>query len=67
MLDYGIFFEFIPLSEFRGKESTEVISIEHVELNINYAVVISTNAGLECQKILLMHYMSLHSSSRDLV
>jgi len=46
MLDYGIFFEFIPMSEFRGKESTEVISIEHVELNINYAVVISTNGGL---------------------
>ena len=46
MLDYGIFFEFIPMSEFKGKDSTEIVSIEDVELNVNYAVVISTNGGL---------------------
>jgi len=46
MLDYGIFFEFIPMSEFKGTDSTKVISISDVELDTNYAVVISTNAGL---------------------
>ena len=46
MLDYGIFFEFIPMSDFNGTESTNVISISDVELDTNYAVVISTNAGL---------------------
>jgi hypothetical protein len=46
MLDYGIFFEFIPMSEFNGKESKTVLSIEDVELNVNYALVISTNGGL---------------------
>jgi hypothetical protein len=40
MLDYGIFFEFIPMSEFNGKESQTVLSIEDVELNVNYALVI---------------------------
>jgi hypothetical protein len=46
MLDYGIFFEFIPMSSFDGVNSKEVINIEEVELNTNYAMVISTNAGL---------------------
>lgn len=46
MLDYGIFFEFIPMSEFKGTDSTEVCSISDVELHKNYALVISTNAGL---------------------
>lgn len=46
MLDYGIFFEFIPMDKFNGVDSKEVISIEDVELNKNYAIVISTNAGL---------------------
>lgn len=46
MLDYGIFFEFIPMEKFEGVNSKEVISIEDVELDKNYAIVISTNAGL---------------------
>ncbi len=45
MLDYGIFYEFIPMSEF-GKENPKVIGLEEVELHENYALVISTNAGL---------------------
>jgi hypothetical protein len=45
MLDYGIFYEFIPMEEFKDEEST-AISLEKVELNKNYALVISTNAGL---------------------
>ncbi|MCH2230826.1 MAG: GH3 auxin-responsive promoter family protein [Crocinitomicaceae bacterium] len=46
MLDYGVFFEFIPMSSFNGVDSTEVFSLEDVELGINYAIVISTNGGL---------------------
>lgn len=46
MLDYGIFFEFIPLDKYDGVNSTEICSIEDVELDTNYALVISTNAGL---------------------
>jgi hypothetical protein len=46
MLDYGIFFEFIPMSSFNGKDSKEIYSIEDVELDVNYALVISTNGGL---------------------
>ncbi|MEO9532330.1 MAG: GH3 auxin-responsive promoter family protein [Crocinitomicaceae bacterium] len=46
MLDYGIFFEFIPMSDFDGLNSKNVVSLEDVEVGKNYALVISTNAGL---------------------
>lgn len=46
MLDYGIFFEFIPMSAFDGIHSKKVIALEDVELDVNYALVISTNSGL---------------------
>lgn len=46
MLDYGVFFEFIPMTEFNGLDSKKVIPLADVETNINYALVISTNAGL---------------------
>jgi hypothetical protein len=46
MLDYGVFFEFIPMSHFNGVDSKYVVSIEDVELDENYAIVISTNGGL---------------------
>lgn len=46
MLDYGVFFEFIPMSHFNGVDSKHVVSIEDVELDENYAIVISTNGGL---------------------
>lgn len=45
MLDYGVYYEFIPMEEF-GKENQSVLSLEDVELNKNYALVISTNSGL---------------------
>lgn len=45
MLDYGVFYEFMPLDEY-GKENPKTIGLESVELNKNYALVISTNAGL---------------------
>lgn len=45
MLDYGIFYEFIPMDTF-GTKDQKVIPLSEVELNKNYAVVITTNAGL---------------------
>ena len=45
MLDYCIFYEFIPMSKFNGTDS-ETISLEEVEIGKNYALVITTNAGL---------------------
>ncbi len=45
MLDYGVYYEFIPMEDF-GKENPQVLTLEEVELNENYALVISTNAGL---------------------
>lgn len=45
MLDYGIFYEFIPMDSF-GTGEEKVIPLSEVELGKNYAMVISTNAGL---------------------
>lgn len=45
MLDYGIFYEFIP---FDGTEKNDIrpVPLEGIELDKHYAVVISTNSGL---------------------
>ena len=45
MLDYGIFYEFIPMSEYKG-ENSKAISLSEVKKGIDYALVITTNAGL---------------------
>jgi len=45
MLDYGIYYEFIPLTEI-DNDDPKVVALSDVELGTNYAVVISTNAGL---------------------
>lgn len=45
MLDYGIFYEFIPLEDIE-KPFPRAYHIGEVELNKNYAMVISTNSGL---------------------
>ena len=45
MLDLGIFYEFIPMSEW-GSENPKVLSLQDVEVDENYAMVISTNGGL---------------------
>ncbi len=41
----GIFFEFIPVSEY-GNENPTRVSLSGVELGINYALIINNNAGL---------------------
>jgi len=43
--DHGIFFEFMPVSEY-GKKRPATIGLHDVELHKNYAPVISTNGGL---------------------
>ncbi len=43
--DSGIFYEFIPLDEFH-EENPSRISLKDVELNKNYVLIMSTNAGL---------------------
>ena len=45
MLDYGIFYEFIPMENFYDA-NPPVYSIADVEINKNYAILISTNSGL---------------------
>jgi hypothetical protein len=45
MLDYGIFYEFIPMAIFDNYPQT-AIRLSEVELNKNYAIVITTNSGL---------------------
>ena len=45
MIDYGIFYEFIPLEDVE-KENPRIYCLEEVEVDKNYALVISTSAGL---------------------
>ena len=45
MLDYDIFYEFIPMDEFESEHPT-VLPIEGVETGKNYAMVISSSCGL---------------------
>jgi hypothetical protein len=45
MLDYGIFYEFIP-AEKVNSSSAPVFFIGEVETGVNYAIIISTNGGL---------------------
>ncbi len=45
MLDYGIFYEFIPMDSF-GLPNQKTVRLADVELNKNYAVLITTNSGL---------------------
>jgi hypothetical protein len=45
MLDYGIFYEFIPMDTF-GTPHQKTIRLSEVELFKNYAIIITTNSGL---------------------
>jgi hypothetical protein len=45
MLDYGVFYEFMPMSEL-GKAHPKTLVLDEVELNKDYAIIISTNGGL---------------------
>ncbi|MGI6232263.1 MAG: GH3 auxin-responsive promoter family protein [Prevotella sp.] len=45
MLDYGVFYEFIPTDEL-GTDHATAVPLEGVEIGRNYAMVISTSCGL---------------------
>jgi hypothetical protein len=45
MLDYGIYYEFVPIPELE-REHPNAIPLWEVETGVNYAMVITTNAGL---------------------
>ncbi len=47
MLDYGIFYEFIPF----GKDDSAIIPLDQVQLGVLYTIVITTNGGLWRYKI----------------
>ena len=44
-INSGIFYEFIPVSEFFNENPTR-ISLKDIELGVNYAIILNTNAGL---------------------
>jgi len=50
MLDYGIYYEFMPLEEV-DKANPSTLSLDQVELDKIYVLIISTNAGLWRYKI----------------
>ncbi len=50
MLDYGIFYEFIPMETY-GTVEQRAIPLWQVQTGKNYAIVITTNAGLWRYKI----------------
>lgn len=50
MLDYGIFYEFIPMNTY-GTPEEKVIPLSEVQQDQNYAIIITTNAGLWRYKI----------------
>ena len=45
MVNSGIFYEFIPANEYFNDKPTR-ISLKDVELGVNYAIILNTNAGL---------------------
>lgn len=45
MLDYGIYYEFLPMSEL-DKVIPKTLTLDEVETGVNYAMIISTNSGL---------------------
>ncbi|MDO5036092.1 MAG: GH3 auxin-responsive promoter family protein [Porphyromonas sp.] len=46
MLDYGVYYEFIPMEDFDEEHLTNAIPLHEVQLGKNYAMVISTLGGL---------------------
>ncbi|MFZ1237565.1 MAG: GH3 auxin-responsive promoter family protein [Prevotella sp.] len=45
MTDYDVFYEFLPMDEF-GTDNPNIVSLEGIELDKNYALLISTSCGL---------------------
>ncbi|MFZ4769216.1 MAG: GH3 auxin-responsive promoter family protein [Ferruginibacter sp.] len=43
--EHGVFYEFMPVEEY-GKPSPQTVGLNQVQLNKNYAIIISTTGGL---------------------
>ncbi|QCK13741.1 GH3 auxin-responsive promoter family protein [Mangrovivirga cuniculi] len=50
MLDYGVFYEFVPMEEI-DNDNPRAIGLGEVEVGKNYALIITTNSGLWRYKI----------------
>ena len=46
MLDYGIFYEFLEVQDPPKGDGNKAVALEDVKIGVNYAMIISTNAGL---------------------
>jgi hypothetical protein len=46
MLDYGIFYEFVEPKYLQAKDFSRIINLEDVKPGVDYAMIITTNAGL---------------------
>ena len=46
MLDYGIFYEFLDMRDFVNGDHHKVIDLEATQIGVDYAMIITTNAGL---------------------
>jgi hypothetical protein len=70
MLDYGIYYEFMPVDQF-GSDSPKLLSLEDVQPNTDYAMVITTNGGLwrymigDTVRFVSMNYLSYHHYRED--
>ena len=49
MLDYGVFYEFVDISD--QKKSEKIIDLSQVKIGVNYSMLITTNSGLWRYKI----------------
>ncbi|MGX9985238.1 GH3 auxin-responsive promoter family protein [Soonwooa purpurea] len=45
LTNHGIFYEFVPLEDF-GKPEAKRLTLKDIELNIDYALILTTNSGL---------------------
>ncbi|TWP22857.1 GH3 auxin-responsive promoter family protein [Apibacter muscae] len=50
MVNHGIFYEFVPAEEI-GKNNPTRLTLKEVELNKDYAIILTTNAGLWAYEI----------------
>jgi len=50
LLDNGVYYEFLPMEEWH-KENPKTVTLDQVEVGKNYALIITTNAGLWRYKI----------------
>ena len=59
MLDYGIFYEFIEMNDYLNNNFSRIIHLDEVKTGTDYAMIITTNAGLwRYQLGVVIHFTS---------